>query len=76
MKLDRLYNIACICSAVFVCFPFLMDSLIEDIPRWGWQVMTVLIAVSFVSMAVLFLLRKNRDWDRDHGHRRGRRRRR
>ena len=44
MKLDRVHNIACIASAVFICLPFLMDSLIADIPRWGWQVMTVFIA--------------------------------
>ena len=67
MNLDRLYNIACIASAVFVCLPFLLDSLIADIPDWGWWVMTALIAVSFVSMAVLFLMRKSRDWDKAHG---------
>ena len=44
-----------------------MDSLIADIPRGGWQIMTVFIAVSFLSMAVLWLLRKNRDWDKEHG---------
>lgn len=67
MNLDRLYNIACVLSAIFICLPFLMDSLIADIPRWGWQIMTVFIAVSFLSMAVLWLLRKNRDWDKEHG---------
>ena len=67
MKLDRLYDIACVLSAIFICLPFLVDSLIADIPRWGWQLMTVLIAVSFLSMVVLWLLRKNRDWDKEHG---------
>ena len=53
MNLDRLYNIACVLSAIFICQPVLMDSLIADIPRWGWQIMTMFIAVSFLSMAVL-----------------------
>ena len=60
---------------MFVCLPFLMDSLIADIPRWGWQFMTVLIAVSFTTMAVTFFMRKSRDWDKEHGRyhkRRGR----
>ena len=67
MKLDRVHNIACIASAVFICLPFLMDSLIADIPRWGWQVMTVFIALSFGTMFVTYFMRKNRDWDKEHG---------
>lgn len=75
MKLDRVHSIACIASAVFVCLPFLMDSLIADIPRWGWQVMTVLIALSFGTMFVTYFMRKSRDWDKEHGHLPRRRRR-
>ena len=75
MKLDRVHNIACIASAVFVCLPFLMDSLIADIPRLGWQVMTVLIALSFGTMFVTYFMRKSRDWDKEHGHLPRRRRR-
>ena len=67
MKLDRIHNIACTASAIFICLPFLMDWLIADIPRWGWQFMTVLIALSFTTMAVTFLMRKNRDWEKEHG---------
>lgn len=72
MKLDRVHSIACICSAVTVCLPFLVAWLVEsllasDIPDWGWYAMTALIAVSFGTMAVTFLMRKNRDWERDHG---------
>ena len=69
MKLDRAYNIACTCSAIFICLPFLMDSLIADIPDWGWWVMTAFIGVSFAAMAVLWIMRKNRDWDKKHGRR-------
>lgn len=67
MKLDRFYNISCICTAVFLCLPFLIDELIADIPRWGWQVMTALIVVSGACMAVSFFMRKSRDWDEKHG---------
>ena len=72
MKLDRVHEIACIASAVMVCLPFLVDWVVADllksqIPDWGWHVMTALIAVSFGTMAVTFLMRKNRDWERDHG---------
>lgn len=75
MKLDRVHNIACIASAVFICLPFLLDWLITDIPRWGWQVMTVLIALSFGTMFVTYFMRKSRDWDKEHRHLPRRRRR-
>ena len=72
MKLDRVHNIACICSAVFVCLPFavvwLVESLLSsDIPDWGWHVMTAMIAVSFATMTVTYFMRKSRDWEREHG---------
>lgn len=66
MKLDRTYDIACVCSAIFVCLPFALDGMIADIPDWAWWVMTALIAISFATMAVTFLMRKSRDWDRKH----------
>ena len=72
MKLDRVHQIACTASAVMVCLPFLVDWLVADlmksqIPDWGWHVMTALIAVCFGTMAVTSLMRKSRDWERDHG---------
>ena len=80
MKLDRVHSIACICSAMTVCLPFLVAWLVEsllasDIPDWGWYAMTALIAVCFVTMAVTYLMRKSRDWDREHGRTGGRRKR-
>ena len=67
MKLDRVHNIARICSAVFVCLPFVVDAIVADIPDWGWHAMTVPIAVSFVTLAVTYFMRKSRDWEREHG---------
>ena len=67
MKLDRVHNIACICSAVFILLPFAVDGLVSDIPDWGWHVMTALIAVSFATMTVTYFMRKSRDWEREHG---------
>ena len=80
MKLDRVHEIACIASAVMVCLPFLVDWVVADllksqVPDWGWHVMTALIAVCFVTMAVTYLMRKSRDWDREHGRTGGRRKR-
>ena len=78
MKLDRVHEIACISSAVMVCLPFAVDWVVADlldsqIPDWGWHVMTAMIAVCFGTMAVTYLMRKSRDWDRSHGRTGGRR---
>ena len=40
MKLDRIHEIACVCSAIMVCLPFFVDWVIADIPDWGWQFTT------------------------------------
>ena len=76
MKLDRIHEIACVCSAIMVCLPFFVDWVIADIPDWGWHLMTAMIAIAFGTMAVTYLMRKSRDWDREHGRSGGRRKRR
>ena len=64
-----------IARARYTAPPFVVDGLISDIPRWGWQFMTMLIAISFATMVVTFFMRKSRDWDKEHGpyHKRRRR---
>lgn len=61
MSLDQIFNICFTAASVLIFAPFLLIRHEETLPRWVWDVLTVLLVAAWGAVIVLFILRKIRN---------------